>query len=205
LISLGNGGSVLEWAMRLLGYTQADLPHVDALLDGSSPLSKGLICWPFLMHGCADHEFVAGGRLGGLTLAQEPGDLLRAVLEGLACELARQLQLIHSAGFSMNRISMCGPGALSRHTPQIIANVVQCPVCCMKIPDVSAWGAAMVARALVEPHLPLATIAHEWMPEYTTIVPDRHARAYRELFQRYLEPFASNSVPRAAVREGICP
>jgi xylulokinase len=112
LISLGNGGSVLDWVLRLLGHSRSELLYVDALLDGSRPLSKGLICWPFLSSGNAPRRFRDGGRLRGLNLAHGPNDIIRAALEGLACELARQLQLIRAAGHAVNRLSMCGPGAL---------------------------------------------------------------------------------------------
>jgi sugar (pentulose or hexulose) kinase len=190
LLSLGNGGSVIDWAMRLLGHTQVGTCDVDALIDRSPPLSHGLRCWPFMAAGCnAPDVFNRGGRLAGLLLSHGPGDFVRAVLEGLACELARYLRLLHDAGLPVQRLTMCGPGATSRHAPQIVANLARIPVMCVNAPDVSAWGAALVARSLVDPHRSLASISREWKPAQTLVLPDHDAPAYRELLESYLLPF----------------
>jgi xylulokinase len=190
LLSLGNGGSVIDWAMRLLGHKHVGIGDVDALIDRSPPLSHGLRCWPFMAAGCnVPEEFTRGGRLAGLQLSHGSGDFIRAVLEGLACELARYLQLLRDAGLSVRRLTMCGPGAASRHAPQIVANLARIPVMCVDAPDVSAWGAALVARSLVEPHVSLATIAREWKPAQTLVIPNCDAPAYRELLEYYLVPF----------------
>ena len=76
--------------------------------------------------------------------------MLRAVVEGLACELEQRLAWLTAAGLPVVRLTMCGSAAASRQTPQIVADVTQRPVACVDAFDVSALGAAVIARALVE-------------------------------------------------------
>ena len=49
MLSLGNGGSAIEWVMRLLGHERSSLAHVDRLAEASPPGSAGLRFWPLLM------------------------------------------------------------------------------------------------------------------------------------------------------------
>ena len=91
----------------------------------------------------------------------------------------------------MNRLLMTGPAACSRHTPQMIANVTSLPVVCINLLDVSAFGAAVAARALVEPELSLDVLAQQWAPDHLPVCPNSDARRYGELLGRYLQPFGS--------------
>ena len=71
---------------------------------------------------------------------------------------------------------MCGSAATSRLTPQIIADVTRRPVACIDAFDVSALGAAAVARALVENDVGLSRLAAERASIGRTCVPDQDAR-----------------------------
>ena len=51
----------------------------------------------------------------------------------------------------MNRLVVSGPAAVSSVVPQILADVTNRPVTCLSQPDMSAFGAATIARGLVEP------------------------------------------------------
>jgi xylulokinase len=192
MLSLHNGGSAIDWVLRLLGCAHRRTAEVDALLDTVPPLSAGLCFWPLLVSGSADLVELPGeGRIAGLTLRHEPAHLVRAVVEGLACELARHLRSLQRAGFPLRRLFLCGPAAESRHTPQIVANVTDLPVLCIHLPGVSAFGAAVLARALVEPGLPLDVLARQSSPARFTVSPNQDARRYGKLLARYLQPFGS--------------
>ena len=112
---------------------------------------------------------------------------MRAVVEGLACELARHLGLLTEAGCPVLRLVMCGAAAASRITPQIVADVTGRPVACVEQSAISAFGPPVIARAMVErtpvwPRLARTTRAGK---------PDASCRArtrplYGRLLERYL-------------------
>jgi xylulokinase len=195
MLSMSNGGSAIEWAMRLTGQERPALERVDDLAGSVPAGSHGLRFWPLLVSGAAAAgPFHAGGRLDGLALSHGPAHLARAVIEGLACELARHLAFLTRAGLAVNRLSMCGTAAASRVTPQVIADVTGLPVACIEASGVSAFGAAMIARALIDPAPPLPEVASRWAPASRTVRPGRNAAVYRELLERYLAPFLASGV-----------
>jgi xylulokinase len=194
LLSMHNGGSSIQWAMQMIGSRHADSQQVDRLLAATSPGADGLHFWPFLsggLHGSGGA--VLKGRLSGITLAHEQPHLIRAVVEGLACELLRHVNQLADAENRFERLVICGSAASGRNTPQIIADVTKLPVCCVEMPDISALGAAMLARSLVEPNTVLADIARQWAPPRHTITPSNEAAVYEDLYQEYLSIFTDSA------------
>ncbi|MBN1908772.1 MAG: hypothetical protein JW818_03450, partial [Pirellulales bacterium] len=80
---------------------------------------------------------------------------------------------------------MCGAAAAGSHTPRIIADVTQLPVHCIDTPDVSALGAAMIARSLVDATCPLDDISRQWTPSRRTITPNPNVAEYNSLRAKY--------------------
>ncbi len=190
LLSMGNGGSSLQWAMSLMGNARRSVEQIDQLLEAVPPGSDGLRFWPLLLPVGQRGEFSdTGGRMSGISLAHTGNHLCRAVVEGLGCELARHLGFLTDAGFSAGRLVMCGDAADSRVTPQVIADITGLPVARGSRPAVSAFGAAVVARALVEPDTGLADLARRLSSTRQTVHPGAHALMYGQLYQKYLEPF----------------
>jgi xylulokinase len=193
MLSMRNGGSAIEWVLRLLGRDGAPTESVDQLLAEIPPGSDGLCFWPLLSPAAAaEHDFQAGGRIEGVTLGHQPAHLLRAVVEGLACELARHLKMLSDAGLPVIRLTMCGSAASSRWTPQIIANVAGLPVTCIDTFDLSAFGAAAVARAMLERDVSFNRLRANNKPRGGAIEPDQDGAVYRALLDRYLQAFDAN-------------
>ncbi len=189
MLSLVNGGSAIDWALGLLGQPDGGLAGVDRRVEQAPPGSDGLRCWPLLLPTAeSDHSFAAGGRLDRLTLAHGSGHLLRAVVEGLACELGRHLRLLTDAGFPVRRLWMSGSAAASRTTPQILADVLDLPVTCVETGDVSALGAAMLARSLESPGS-LAEVVRNWPRAGRTWEPSPLRPTYAALFEEYMAAF----------------
>ena len=197
LLSMSNGGSGVDWALKLTGRGGLAGEELDAALEAVPPGCDGLRCWPLLVAGAgvgvAGTGLAGGGRLGDVRLGHGPNHLLRAVVEGLACELARHLELIARAGLPARRLVMCGPAATSRVTPQIVADVTERPVACIGESAISAYGATIVARRLAEPQVDLRTLAERLAPRHREVQPGPHAEVYGELLRGYLEPFTSTA------------
>ncbi len=191
MLSMGNGGSALQWALSLVRQEELSGESLDAILDSVAPGAGGLCFWPVLSHGACAADLADGGRLSGLRLHHGVPEVLRAVVEGLACELDRHLRMLVAAGVPVGRLLMCGTAAASRVTPRILADVTRCPVLCGPEAAVSAIGASVIGRAMAEQR-PLGELALELagqqMPELQAVEPCSDDR-YRELVTRYTEPF----------------
>jgi xylulokinase len=185
MLSLGNGGSAVDWAARLLGIEQPSVAAVDRLVESAPAGSEGLRCWPLLTASVDLDAPFKGGRLDGIRLGHEGRHLMRAVVEGLACELTRHLRQLERAGLAIRRLSMCGGAAASRVTPQIVADVTGLPVRCIETPALSALGAAMIARVLADGS-ELAAVARHWSPAGRDFAPGPNADIYRQVFSDYL-------------------
>jgi sugar (pentulose or hexulose) kinase len=198
MLSMTNGGSALEWAISLAGKGSAGREEVDAALESVPPGSDGLRFWPLLTLGGGDTPFERpGGRLAGITFSHGPNHLIRAVVEGLACELARHLGDLTAAGVAVERLAMSGAAAASRVTPGIIADVTNCPVACIEQPSLSAFGASVIAQTLIQPGIDLAALARRLAPASRTIRPGGNRAAYAGLLAEYLEPFVSHTTTSA--------
>jgi len=206
LLSMTNGGSALEWALELSGRENLDAEGLDAALESVPPGSDGLRCWPLLLAGAAvgvaGTALAGGGRLADVRLGHGPNHLLRAVVEGLACELARYLDLVGRAGLPVERLVMCGPAATSRATPQIVADVTGRPVACIGASAISAFGATILARRLAEPGVELRALAERLVPSHRDVEPGPNAGVYGELLASYLEPFATKPQRRVGGKRG---
>jgi xylulokinase len=188
ILSLGNGGSSVAWAARLVGQEDANASQLEALIRSAPPGCEGLRCHPLFAGSGAGRA----GRLEGIRLSHTPGHLLRSVVEGLACELARTLALLAEAGPSPKRLLMCGAAATGETTPQIIADVTGLPVERHTGGQTSALGAAILARAILEPGKWLGDVSETMAPTAPLVEPGSDRDLYRTLFEQYV---GSSSAP----------
>lgn len=188
LLSMVNGGSAVNWALHLTGLDRSAGLDLDALLASVPPGAGGLRARPLLLPGGgAGLPPDTAGALAGLRLEHTPAHLLRAVVEGLACELARYLDLLGHNGTGPRRLLCCGPAATSSVTPQIIADVTGLAVTCAAEPDMSAYGAVLLAAALAEPGETLGGVSSRLALRGEPRLPGEDRDAYDELFHAYLE------------------
>jgi xylulokinase len=188
LLSMCNGGSAIGWTMRLLGKGPPAVPRVDELAASAPAGCDGLRLRP-LLTGCPTAGELAGkgGRLSGIALAHSAGHLVRAVIEGLSFELGRHLRILERAGVPVDRLIVSGGAAVSSLTPQILADVTDKPVTCISHDAVSALGASILARAMVEGDL--AGLTKRLAPGSRCVVPSGDAPLYHRLLEEYLNAF----------------
>ncbi len=184
MLSLVNGGSAFAWAAETLGLADRRGDELDALLTAAPAGCDGLRCTPtFAVGAGAD---TGGAHLAGLHLSHTAGHVLRAVLEGLVCELARTLGFLSKADLPPARLVMTGGATASSVTPQIIADITSLPLICCSEADTSAFGAAVIARSLIETDTDLATISQRAAPAARTIQPGADATVYEMILTEYL-------------------
>ncbi|NLX98301.1 MAG: FGGY-family carbohydrate kinase [Rhodopirellula sp.] len=190
MLSMTNGGSAVDWVLELTNRREWSSEKIDEALAAVPAGSDGLCFWPLLSPGSSGIAFgQPGGRIDGLHLPHTSNHLLRAVIEGLACELARHLQRLLAAGVPVRRLVLCGSAAGSDVTPQVVADVTRRPVACIAESSISAFGASVIARAMIEPEAELGALARRLASERRTVQPSADAAVYQELFQRYQGAF----------------
>jgi len=184
LLSMGVGGSVIQWALELTGLSKANVATIDDLIDSVPPGCAGLRLLPFLCIAGGEGG-QSGGCLEGLLLNHTRAHLIRAAVEGLSFELTRRLHSLQEADCPVHRLIMTGGAARSRCTPQIISGITGREVICPSVTEVSAFGALILARAMIEPDVALEQLAGEMEGETRTIKPGENCRTYKQLFENY--------------------
>ncbi len=187
MISMVNGGSAFAWAVELMGLKHASGAELDELMASVPPGCGGLTFRPTLSAGGGEGlPASALGCMDGITLSHTPAHVLRAVAEGLACELTRYLGFMTAGGVQLKRLVMTGGAAASSVTPQIIADMTHLPLVCATESEMGAFGAATIARGLIETDTDLADIAERLAPACRTVTPGANAPLYQQLFQKCL-------------------
>jgi xylulokinase len=172
MLSMVNGGACLSWAARTFNLGSPGPSDMDSLLLSVPPGSAGLRFRPLLSEvGGGGLPKELAGQIDGLRLGHTPVHILRAVVEGLACELGRYLRMMRSGGVGVERLILCGKAASSSVTPQIIADTVGIPADCTLLPETSSLGAAVLARKLVERGSGLAELADVMKPGIRRVMP----------------------------------
>ncbi len=199
IASMGNGGSAVSWAAKLMGLASAGVATVDAMIADAPAGSEGLIFWPLLAgYGGAGLADGVRGRLSGLQLNHGRSHVLRSVVEGLCLELGRYAMMLKDASVPVKRLLSCGGAAASGVMPQIVADVTGLEVACTTEPDTSALGAAMLARGMTRPEQPLTEISAAMAPSFRSWRAGAKAAFYKGLLGQYVDsmrPFATKKGP----------
>jgi sugar (pentulose or hexulose) kinase len=143
LVTNPNGMSVVGWARDLTGLS---IPDLDRGLEAAGPGPGHLFANPAftpLPHVQAAAGF--GGVFSGVTLATTSVDLVRALLEGIACELARSLDVLRHHGVEPSLVRATGGGAHSAWWMQLHADLTGVPVEVVAEDEPGAFGAAILA------------------------------------------------------------
>lgn len=138
-------GAAIQWLVRigLLDHA-ADLDAV----AGAVPSAGGVVFVPALAGLAAPFwQPAARGAFVGLGLATERGHLVRAVLEGVAAQVAvLAAAMAADLGAPLRALRVDGGLTRSRVLLQIQADLLQCPIAVYPSPDATAHGVAALAR-----------------------------------------------------------
>lgn len=138
-------GAAVEWLTRLgLLGSAAELDAVAA----SVPSANGVVFVPALA-GLAAPFWKPAARASfvGLDLASERGQLVRAVLEGIAAQVAVLAEaMARDLGRPLGMLRVDGGLTRSRTLVQAQADLLQTPVAVGASPDATALGVAALAR-----------------------------------------------------------
>ena len=143
LVTNPNGMSVVDWARELLHLSIPDLEAGLALAGpGPGHVFADARFTP-LPHVAAAAGF--GGTFGGMTLAATPVDIVRALLEGIACEFSLSVDLLRRRGIELHLIRATGGGSRNAWWLQLMADLTGIPIEVVAQDEPGAFGAAILA------------------------------------------------------------
>jgi xylulokinase len=147
---LSGAGSLLDWLGRLTGRTPADLA---ALADGVAPGAGGVVATPWLDGARAPWwRGDARAALVGMSPSHGPAELARAVVESVAFDLQRCLEVMAGrpgTGAPLSRLMLGGAGASVAVWGEVVTAVTGLPAEVRGSGQAASAGAALLAaRAL---------------------------------------------------------
>ncbi|MBL4767496.1 MAG: xylulokinase [Rhodobacteraceae bacterium] len=151
-----SGGLSLVWMRNILVALTDGEPDFDEIvaLTRSVPLgARGVTFLPFL-EGAATPWSAPDARavFYGLTSSHGAGEMVQAVMEGVAFNIRDCVEAFGELGGKITRIRIAEGGARSEKWCQIIADILQRPLELVKQNDTSASGAAILAMHATTSH-----------------------------------------------------
>ncbi|HKB28258.1 MAG TPA: FGGY-family carbohydrate kinase [Candidatus Limnocylindrales bacterium] len=143
LVTNPNGMAVIDWARNLLHLS---LPELAAGLGVAGPGPGSVFADAALTplpHVSATPGF--GGTFSGVTLAATAVDIVRALLEGIACEFSLTLDRLRARGIESRLIRATGGGSKNAWWLQLMADLAGIPVEVVAQDEPGAFGAAILA------------------------------------------------------------
>jgi sugar (pentulose or hexulose) kinase len=143
LVTNPNGMVVVDWARKLLGLSIADL---EAGLAEAGPGPGHVVAdaaFTPLPHVSATPGF--GGTFTGVTLATTAVDIVRALLEGIACTFSLSLEQLARRGIPSRLVRATGGGSRNAWWMQLTADLAGIPVEVVAEEEPGAFGAAILA------------------------------------------------------------
>lgn len=153
----------LEWVRDLFGLDHAAF---DAMAGGVAAGAAGLTFVPYLDGERTPNRPGAAGELLGLRASHGPGEISRAVLEGVTAGLAHAVRAFERTGADAREILLVGGGARNALWGQLLADWLQLPISRPAVDEAAARGAAIQA-AHVAAGAPIArpvAIDTRWEP-----------------------------------------
>lgn len=163
-------GQVYTAASAVRWITQLGLITVPADLDVvSAAESEGVFCVPALAGLAAPWwDAEAKASFTGMTLSTRPGHLVRAVLEGIAAQVATVITLVaDDLGRPLTRLRVDGGLTRSKVLMQAQADIAQIPVDVFPSSHATALGAAACARLAIDPGATPDDVVGSWAPTLT--------------------------------------
>jgi len=158
-----SGGS-LEWLRSILGEERLTYQDMERLLESLPDKPGEILYLPFLSgRGSPHNNPQARAAFIGLRAAHTRADLLRAVLEGTALELACILERARGKlGISAHVLAAAGGGVRNKHWMQMRADITGCRIQTLPQVEAALAGAAVLAGLGCGVYGSLEQAAEKW-------------------------------------------
>ncbi len=155
----------------------------------SSVGSGGLLFMPYLTGERTPYpDPLARGGFVGITVRSTFGDFTRAVMEGVAFGLRDNFELMKSAGLkTIDHVRITGGGAKNPLWLQIIADVMNTPICTVDSEEGAAFGAALLAATGAGVFPSVEEACRQTVHRVNEVQPTANAALYEKLYTNYRE------------------
>jgi xylulokinase len=186
------GGNLLQWFRDQWGQAEVEEAGrtgdsaYDLLLGRMASEPTDLVVLPyFTPSGTPYFDAQTPGSILGLRLGTTRGQVLRALLEGIALEMRLNVDILEDAGLSVSEFRAIGGGARNAALTQLKADVLGRPITTLAVTEAGCLGVAMLACA-AHTATPLGQLVETWVKPESIVEPDsKRAAFYRERFQAY--------------------
>jgi xylulokinase len=137
--TVGASGASLKWLRNTL-FPGISYPGLDEIAAASGPGAGGLVFYPALDGG--------KGCFSGISLSTSSGDMVRAVLDGVACAVRLCLETqreVYPQAETTGELRVFGGGASGGLWRRILADCLGIPVAALKTTETANLGAAICA------------------------------------------------------------
>jgi xylulokinase len=147
LLSIPTSGATIEW-LAGIGRTRGRDPMaaLTALAAASEPGARGVSAVP-TFHGARSFRWQSGahGAFVGLDIGTSLADLARALMEGIAFEVALCLEVFEEAGQRVTETRLTGGGVATTFACQLLADITGRPARRSTERHAALAGAAVLA------------------------------------------------------------
>jgi xylulokinase len=175
LVTNPNGMAVVDWARKLAGLS---IPELEAGLAAAGPGPGHVFsdaAFTPLPHVAAAAGF--GGTIQGVTLATTSVDIVRALLEGIACDFSLTLDRLRGYGIEARLVRATGGGSKNAWWLQLMADVSGVPVEVVAQEEPGAFGAAILAGVGAGVYESVSAAVRELVTVSRRFEPDRERGA----------------------------
>jgi xylulokinase len=190
------GGNLLRWFRDQWGQPEwaeaarSGADPYDLLMRTMAAEPTDLLVLPyFTPSGTPYFDAQTPGAILGLRLATTRGQVLRALIEGVAMEMRLNLQILQESGLAVRQLRAIGGGAKSPALVQLKADVLGRPITTLAVTEAGCLGVAMLACSADSGVSP-RELVKTWVQTGPAIEPDaRRAARYDERFAAYREVY----------------
>ena len=201
-----SGGNLVRWWREQFAGLEEEVARrdardvydviVDRAMEATQPV---LVPAHFAGTGTPHMDPDARGAFVGMTLGTTRADVARGIFEGIAFEMALNLELLRHAGIPVHRVLAGGGAARNPKLLQLRADIYRTPVTALRHHESGVMGCALLARAALDDAPSLRDLADGWVglgdtyePEATTFEP--YGARY-DAYIRLYEALRASSVP----------
>ena len=186
------GGNILRWMRDELGKSETELAATTGqntyslLLDAMPASPTNLLVLPyFSATGTPYFDTRAKGAIIGLQLTTTKGEIIRALLEGVALEMKLNLQLMEKSGMMISTFIATGGGTRNSIWTQIKSDVLNKKIIVRNVKEAGCYGAAMLACSASE-DIPVRQFLQYNQAENAVFTPNpENAGFYDKKFENY--------------------
>ncbi len=179
-------GAALDWMNGIIASGRYTSPE-NLSRVAIDPPHGNLFFYPYLTGASAPHWIPeATGMLLGLTLAHQPHDLLRAVMEGIAMENREIIDVFHELHLPISEIRLTGGCTTMDVFNQMQADIYLRPVSILQNSHATVLGAAILASVGVGIYPSIQGAADHMVHIRKTFTPSPgQSEIYTDRYHRY--------------------